>query len=155
MEAHDEAAGASVPPPLVFFIGFILGSVISYIFPIRIFSVFWLQLLGLGPLVIGVSLLVSAGRAFARHKASFDPWEPTRELVMDGPYRFTRNPIYLSFTLIYLGASLVENSLVTLTILIPATILVDRKQILREERYLEKTFGKEYNRYRSKVRRWL
>jgi len=76
-------------------------------------------------------------------------------LVQDGPYRFSRNPIYLSFALMYLGASLIVNSLLPLVVLVLMVVRWDRVQIPREERYLQERFGEEYNRYKAKVRRWI
>ena len=154
-EATPNAVGASAPPPLVFLGGFILGEAIDFFLRIPIWPSTWIQLLGILPLVIGIGLFASAIRTFAVHKTPADPREPTTELVQDGPYGSTRNPIYLSFTLIYLGSSLIFNSLTTLVILVPVLILIDRRQILREEEYLERKFGEEYRRYKAKVRRWI
>ena len=83
------------------------------------------------------------------------PWEPSVELVQDGPYRFSRNPIYLSFAMMYLGASFIFNSVILLVVLALVLVLFDRTQIPREERYLQEKFGEEYSRYRAKVRRWV
>lgn len=71
------------------------------------------------------------------------------------PYRFTRNPIYLSFAITYVGLAFVFNSLPALILLVPLIVGFDRTQILREERYLEGEFGEEYLRYKERVRRWI
>jgi protein-S-isoprenylcysteine O-methyltransferase Ste14 len=76
-------------------------------------------------------------------------------LVQDGPYRFTRNPIYLSFAVIYLGLAFIFNSVYLLFVLGIVLILLDRTQIPNEERYLREKFGEEYDRYKDKVRRWI
>ncbi|HEU5040160.1 MAG TPA: isoprenylcysteine carboxylmethyltransferase family protein, partial [Gemmatimonadales bacterium] len=76
-------------------------------------------------------------------------------LVTDGPYRFTRNPMYLGFTLWYLAGTAWVNSL-WLLVLLPVVLLVmQRGVITREEAYLERRFGREYTEYRARVRRWL
>ncbi len=150
-----KAAGAVVPPPLFFLGGFILGVVINFFFATPIWPGILVQLLGVLVLVLGVWLLTSAFRTLARHKTRPDPWEPTAELVQDGPYSFSRNPIYLSFALMYLGFSCIFNSLFALIVFALVLIVVDRKQIQREERYLEAKFNEEYRRYKSKVRRWI
>jgi protein-S-isoprenylcysteine O-methyltransferase Ste14 len=106
-------------------------------------------------LAFGIGLMAFANRTLVRHKTPINVVDPTTELVTDGPYNFSRNPIYLSFALIYLGATFILNSLPALIILVPVVIATDRNQILREERYLEAKFTEEYHRYKSKVRRWI
>ena len=154
-ETTSKAAGAVAPPPLVFLGGFIFGAVINFFFPIPIWHSIWIQVFGVLPLVLGIWLLVSANMTLRRHKTPPEPWKPSVELVQDGPYRFTRNPIYLSFAVIYLGASFIFNSAFALIMLIPVSVLIDRTQIPREEHYLKEKFGEEYNRYKAKVRRWI
>jgi protein-S-isoprenylcysteine O-methyltransferase Ste14 len=83
------------------------------------------------------------------------PWSPTSALVTDGPYRFSRNPVYLSFAIVYLGFSLLLNSAYILVMLLIVVGLFDRFQIPREERYLRGVFGKEFESYSARVRRWL
>ncbi len=143
------------PPPLIFLGGFVLGMAISFLLPVPIWPSLWIQLFGILPLVVGIWLFASANRTLARHKTPPEPTKATVELVQDGPYRYGRNPFYLSFALIYVGASFLFNSLPALTILIPLLVLIDRGQILREEAYLERKFGDEYSHYKAKVRRWI
>jgi len=84
-----------------------------------------------------------------------DPREPTTAIVTGGPYRFTRNPIYLGFFLIYLGLTFLAG---TLWGVIASPFLlwtVTHSVIHAEEIYLENKFGEEYTRYLSKVRRWI
>jgi protein-S-isoprenylcysteine O-methyltransferase Ste14 len=107
------------------------------------------------PLVLGILLLILANMMFSRHKTPPEPWKPAAELVQDGPYRFTRNPIYLSFALIYLGISLIFNLEFALVLLTPGLVVIDRNQISREELYLKEKFGEEYDRYKARVRRWI
>jgi protein-S-isoprenylcysteine O-methyltransferase Ste14 len=75
--------------------------------------------------------------------------------VRTGPYRWSRNPIYLSFTLLHLGVAFWVNSLWLLVTLIPAVTLMSAVVIPREERYLETRFPSDYVAYRASVRRWL
>jgi protein-S-isoprenylcysteine O-methyltransferase Ste14 len=83
------------------------------------------------------------------------PWTPSTALVQDGPFSFSRNPIYLAFCIMYLGASLIFNSAYILVMLVVVFVLFDRTQIPREERYLEAKFGDEFTRYKAKVGRWI
>ncbi len=140
-----KAAGAVIPLPFIFLGGFIIGVILNLFFPIPIWPSFWIQLLGLIPMVVGIWLFASAGVTFRRHKTPLMPWSPSVELVQDGPYRFTSNPIYLSFALIYLGLAFTFNSVYIIIVLAIAVILFDRTQIQNEERYLQEKFGEEYN----------
>ena len=84
-----------------------------------------------------------------------EPSEPTATIVTYGPFRYSRNPIYLGFTLFYLGLALWRRSLPTL-VLLPAVILLLRRGVIRrEEAYLTRRFGPLYTDYQARVRRWL
>ncbi len=148
-------AGAVVTPSLLFLGGFILGAAVNFIIPIPIWHSIWILLFGIVLSALGVWLISWAIMTFKRHKTSPEPWRPSVELVQDGPYGFTRNPIYLSFALVYLGLSFSLNSTVALIILIPVLFVIDRRQILREEVYLEAKFGNGFDRYKARVRRWI
>jgi len=84
-----------------------------------------------------------------------DPVLPTTAIVTSGPFRFSRNPLYLALTLLYFGLSVAVNSWWGIVVLVPLLIIMHRGVVLREERYLERKFGETYRRYRSKVRRYL
>jgi protein-S-isoprenylcysteine O-methyltransferase Ste14 len=76
-------------------------------------------------------------------------------IVVEGPYRFTRNPLYVASALIYAGIAVRLNGLWA-ALLLPLVLgVVDRGVIEREERYLERKFGEEYLRYKAQVRRWI
>lgn len=90
-----------------------------------------------------------------RAGTNVDPYHPTTAIVEAGPYRYTRNPLYVGMALIYSGISARANALPA-ALLLPAVLhLVDRGVIRREERYLEGKFGDEYLRYKGRVRRWI
>ena len=84
-----------------------------------------------------------------------DPVRPTAAIVTSGPFRFSRNPLYLALTLVYCGLSLAVNSWWGGVVLAPLLVVMHRGVVLREERYLERKFGETYRRYRSQVRRYL
>lgn len=90
-----------------------------------------------------------------RAGTNVDPREPTTAIVTGGPYRFTRNPLYVSMTLMYTGISALANALWPM-LLLPGVLAVMNKGVIeREERYLERKFGDEYLRYKAGVRRWV
>jgi protein-S-isoprenylcysteine O-methyltransferase Ste14 len=107
-------------------------------------------------LIVGGLLLdgMAAG-LFRRRGTAVEPWRPSTALVIEGPYRFSRNPIYLGFAVTYVGLAIAMDSWVALILLIPCLFVVDRFVIQREERYLTHKFGAAYEAYRRKVRRWL
>lgn len=103
----------------------------------------------------GLALELWAIGAFRRRRTAVQPWKPSTALVAEGPYRFSRNPIYLGFAVTYLGLVLALNSWLALALLAPCLLVVDRGVIAREERYLSATFGASYDAYRARVRRWI
>jgi protein-S-isoprenylcysteine O-methyltransferase Ste14 len=153
----SDSAGAIAPPPFIFFGALILGLVLNALFPLHFFPPGPLFTLvpGLPTFIVGLIVGGYEFRALNRAHTSPDPSEPTSSLVTGGPFRYTRNPIYLSFALIYLGATLAFNSLWAIALLLAVFFTIDRGQIPREERYLERTFGEEYRRYKARVRRWI
>jgi protein-S-isoprenylcysteine O-methyltransferase Ste14 len=90
-----------------------------------------------------------------RAQTSLNPSEPVKALVIEGPFKVTRNPIYVGFTLIYIGIALLVNTLWPL-LLLPVVQNVMRQGVIeREERYLERKFGQEYLAYKERVPRWI
>ena len=111
----------------------------------------------LGPLLIlcGLAVGLLGSRGLSRSGTNVDPYKPATTIVTGGPYRFTRNPIYVGFTLMYLGISAWANALLPILLLPLVQQLMRRGVIEREERYLERKFGDEYLRYKERVRRWI
>jgi protein-S-isoprenylcysteine O-methyltransferase Ste14 len=83
------------------------------------------------------------------------PTQPTLALATDGPYRFSRNPLYIAAIGVYLGVTLWVNSLALLLLILPMSWLLHWGIVLREERYLKAKFGDAYRFYQANVRRWL
>ena len=107
-------------------------------------------------LIVGGLLLdgMAAG-LFRRRGTAVEPWKPSTVLINEGPYRFSRNPIYLGFAITYVGLAIAMDSWVALILLVPCLFVIDRFVIQREERYLSLKFGAPYDAYRQQVRRWL
>jgi protein-S-isoprenylcysteine O-methyltransferase Ste14 len=113
------------------------------------------MVLGLPFFVLGIVLCVWAIGLFKRAHTSLIPVVPSAALVAEGPYRFTRNPMYLGLALIYSGTALFFQLSWGLLLLPLVLILVHFLVIVKEEHYLERRFGQVYRRYRLQVRRWL
>jgi protein-S-isoprenylcysteine O-methyltransferase Ste14 len=105
--------------------------------------------------VISIPIVISAVRALLRGRTAFDARKPTTSIVTDGAFRYSRNPTYLSLTLLYVGVALMLDSLWVLVMVVPAVAVTQWGVVLREERYLESKFGEEYRRYAQRVRRWI
>ena len=90
---------------------------------------------------------------FHRADTPFDVRKPASALVTDGPYRFSRNPTYVSLTLVYLGIGMLLNNGWALVLTAPLVVLTDRRVVASEERHLEAKFGDQHLRYKSSVRR--
>ena len=157
MKTKDHA-GVWFPPPLLFLIPLLsaLAAGSRRDWPIVREPASVLPVAGLLAIAIGISLGLSSALSFRVAGSTILPaGRPTTAIVARGPYRFTRNPMYLAMGLAYLGVAALFNSRLAL-ILLPAVVaVVDRFVIRREERYLEAKFGESYARYRSTVRRWL
>ena len=105
--------------------------------------------------VAGLGLIASALGLFFRSETRPEPWQPARFLVAAGPYRYTRNPMYLGMIIVGLAVALAFSSIAAALLSLLAALIVDRIVIRREEAYLARRFGKDYQAYREKVRRWL
>jgi protein-S-isoprenylcysteine O-methyltransferase Ste14 len=110
---------------------------------------------GLFLVVVWLLLGISAVVTFRRAGTTPNPTKPTTALAFGGPYRFTRNPMYLGLVLLVVGLALVMNSIWLVIMSVPVLLLLRQAVILREERYLEGKFGEDYLAYKKRVRRWI
>ncbi len=113
------------------------------------------RLIGIPLVGLGLGLGATAVAAQFRAGTTPDPTEPSTALVQSGPYRFTRNPIYLGMALIYSGMALLLNAVGGLALLPGMIYAFDRGIIHNEETYLEQRFGEEYLDYKKRVHRWI
>ena len=105
--------------------------------------------------VLSVALFVTATRAFKAAGTPVPGNQPATAFVRSGPYRFSRNPIYLAFSLLQLGLALLVNSLTMVMTLALAVAVMALVVIPREERYLAQRFPSEYSAHKASTRRWL
>jgi protein-S-isoprenylcysteine O-methyltransferase Ste14 len=105
--------------------------------------------------LLAIGLFLFAVRTFRAAGTPVPGNRPTTTIVRTGPYRFSRNPIYLAFSLLQLGIALWVNSLWLVLTLLAAVAVMSLVVIPREERYLEARFPAEYSPYKASVRRWL
>src|SRR5881296_1239027 len=156
-DASNDTSGVGFPPPLLYAGGFAVGYGAHRLLPIRLWPTPTTleSVLGWGLLVAGVLLAASAAYLFRRAGTTPNPTKPTSALVIWGPYRFTRNPMYVGMATLYVGGTLLLNDLWPLALLPVVIALVQRRVIAKEEAYLERTFGDVYRAYKARVRRWI
>jgi protein-S-isoprenylcysteine O-methyltransferase Ste14 len=151
----DVANLGFVRPPFVYLGSIALGLVFHLVWPTRLVPPSVSTPIGVPVTLLAIALFISAVRAFRAAGTPVPGNRPTTAIVRTGPYRFSRNPIYLAFSLFQLGLSFWINSLALLITLVPAAALMWLVVIPREERYLEARFPSEYLAYKASVRRWL
>lgn len=148
--------GVGVHPPLFFLSAFLLGVVINdRVRRLPIFEVDKWPWLGAVIGVAGVVLVATGRSAMIKQGTNVNPTQPTTTLVENGPFRFSRNPLYVGLTLIYIALSLLLNTWWSLFLLVPVWLVMHRFVVKREEVYLENKFGATYLTYRDRVRRYL
>jgi protein-S-isoprenylcysteine O-methyltransferase Ste14 len=105
--------------------------------------------------LLGLGLAFGAMTQFGRAKTTVDPHGSVSAIVIDGPYRFSRNPIYVGLVCFLIGMPLVLGTLWGLVLSPLFIVLMNNLVVQHEEAYLEKKFGDEYTNFKSRVRRWL
>lgn len=159
MTDHKDAAAVRIMPPLIPLIAILLSVVLNRVWPIT---------LGIAPITpgrywIGGGLIVGAVfvlglwpvMLFRRAGQNPIPWTPTPQIERRGPFRFTRNPMYLQMIVTCVGLAIIMVNwwLILFTPLVGW--LLQHHVILPEEAYLAQKFGPEYLDYQRRVRRWL
>src|SRR5687767_4556276 len=151
-------AGVFVPPPLLFALP-LLGAILLHSrrpWPSAEGGSATLVIGGFAAIGGAIALVLASIATFRQAETTILPaGRPTTSIVERGPYRVTRNPMYLSMALAYLGASIALNNFWAIVFLPAILIVVDVFVIRREERYLASKFGQAYRDYCSRVRRWL
>jgi protein-S-isoprenylcysteine O-methyltransferase Ste14 len=155
-DTRQDTAGVLVRPPLAWALAAVAGVVLNWFVPVP-FVPPELPAVTIGIVVFGLALVlfVWAVTTMTRGGSNVPTSMPTKAIVEAGPYRFTRNPIYLGFMLSLLGLAVGLNSLWSLVTLVLFFVVIRYGVVAREEAYLERKFGAVYRGYTARVRRWL
>ena len=153
--AADVANFGLIRPPFVYLGSIGLGLLVHFFCPMQLFPPSIGVPLGVTAVLVAGALFISAIRTLRKAGTPVPGNRPTTTIVRRGPYRYSRNPIYLAFTLLQIGLAAWVNSLGLLLTLLPALALMMLVVIPREERYLEARFPSEYLPYKAAVRRWV
>jgi protein-S-isoprenylcysteine O-methyltransferase Ste14 len=142
-------------PPLWFALAIALMVAVHGLVPIAQLVSWPLRAAGAVPILAGIGLAIWAERRFKRAGTAVRPFEPSSALVENGPFRFTRNPMYIGLLLVLAGVFVLLGTLGPL--LVPPAFfwLLQARFVLREEAHMERHFGARYLDYRRRVRRWL
>ena len=144
-----------INPPLYFFAAVLGMAGLHFGLPVRTLLAFPWNLIGLAPLAVGFWLGLAGMRTFKRAGTTVKPFEESTALITGGVFNLTRNPLYLSLTLMLVGLAALFGSLTPWALVPPFALLMHRGFIAPEERLLEEEFGEEYLAYKRRVRRWL
>jgi len=151
-----DTANVIIRPPIAWASAVLAGLVLNWLLPLS-FIPAAVPAGALGAMVFALALaLVACAIATMTRAGSNVPTNlPTTTIVDTGPYRFTRNPIYLGMFLGLIGLAIAFENLWLLLMLVPFALVIRYGVVAREEAYLERRFGDDYRRYRASVRRWL
>jgi protein-S-isoprenylcysteine O-methyltransferase Ste14 len=142
-------------PPLLYGLALAAGFLVQWIAPHPIVSSNAGYSIGGVLLAFGVFLAIWGRRVMERAGTNVNPTLPSTALVATGPFLFSRNPLYVALTLIYIGLALLANALWVLVLIVPVLLILHYGVVRREELYLEAKFGDAYREYRSGVRRYF
>jgi protein-S-isoprenylcysteine O-methyltransferase Ste14 len=155
----DDTAGTAqviVRPPIAWGLAVIAGLALGWLVPLPFLPANlpagWL---GAAVFVLALALFAWAIVTITRAGSNVPTYLPTTTIVESGPYRFTRNPIYLGMFLGLIGLAIAFDNLWLLMTLVPFALVIRYGVVAREETYLERKFGDVYRGYGARVRRWL
>jgi protein-S-isoprenylcysteine O-methyltransferase Ste14 len=152
---EQDKAGVLAPPPLIYLGALIFGLILGRRFPISFLPRKMARGIGWPLLGGGVLLLGWFEWAMRQADTPTSPYKPAERIATEGPFRYSRNPGYLSMAMIYAGIASLANALWAILLLPVALLVIRRGVIEREERYLERKFDEEYLSYKARVRRWI
>ncbi len=144
-----------VPPPLIYLAGLLIGLALDAAWPAAFLPAHAQYVAGGVVIAVSLGLFAVVLGAFARAGTSIDHRRPTTSIIASGPLRYSRNPVYVSMTLLLIGLGLAIDSAWIVAMSVPAALVTHRFVILKEEAFLAKKFGQDYERYRETVRRWV
>jgi protein-S-isoprenylcysteine O-methyltransferase Ste14 len=142
-------------PPTLFYFCIILMVLLTWLWPARRIIDSPFNILGVVPLCVGVGISIWGSQKFESVGTTIKTFDEPNELVTDGLFQLSRNPMYLGFALALLGIWMIQGALSPLVGVIVFVVVTDRWYIPFEERMLSVSFGPEFERYRSRTRRWI
>jgi protein-S-isoprenylcysteine O-methyltransferase Ste14 len=154
-ETENDTAGILAPPPLIYGGCVLAGLGLDWLWPVPVLPDPVQYTVGGTLMAAAFALIAWVLVHFRRARTPIDPYKPTTALITDGPFRLSRNPAYVSLTLLAAGIGVAADSPWVLAATATACGIMHHGVIHREERYLEQIFGEDYARYKETVRRWV
>ncbi len=155
MASDPDSPHVIVLPPLLYVAALAAGLLLNWAAPFPILSGDARYWAGGALAAIGVLIAAWARSLMERAGTNVNPMLPTTAIVTTGPFRFSRNPLYVALNLMYVGLALLTNAGWVLALIVPVLLVMHYGVIRREERYLDAKFGDAYRGYRARVRRYL
>ncbi len=152
-EEKKDAPDIIMLPPMLMVLFICAGVIVGWAMPVQLSHGWgWIGLV----LVIAAFTLAEWGkRTFQKAGTNVAPNLPATTIVSDGPFQYTRNPMYFAFLMIYAGLAFLTGLPAMLLLIFPLFYILDQKVIVPEEEYLSEKFGEEYLEYKNQVRRWV
>jgi protein-S-isoprenylcysteine O-methyltransferase Ste14 len=150
-----DTPGVVAPPPLIVLAFVAVGFLFHWFWPLLFAIGVGYDILGGVLIVAGLAIAIWGRNLFIRAGTNVEPYKPTTAIVDEGPFAYSRNPLYLCMFAVYLGIALVTGNAWLLLLAVPLFFIMHYGVIAREERYLEAKFGEAYLNYKRRVRRWL
>jgi protein-S-isoprenylcysteine O-methyltransferase Ste14 len=153
--AGPDRPGVIAMPPLLYGGAFVVVVAARLVSPMPITT--WAIALptGLALSVAAIAIARWGRKTMQAAGTNINPGLPATTVVRSGPFRYSRNPLYVALTLLYLGLTLAVNTWWGLVVLIPLLVTMHVGVVVREERYLDRKFGDSYRQYCSSVRRYV
>ena len=152
---ENDGKASQALPPAYLLVAIILQLLLHFMVPVvRLIPAPW-NLLGILPLALGTAMNLIADGAFKRVETTVKPFQESSELVTDGIYAYTRNPMYVGYLLMLTGLAILTRSLTPWLVIPVFAVLMVRVFIQDEERMLTEKFGETWDKYSRRVRRWV
>ncbi len=157
MEDQEKYFKGIIPPPILFFTLALIGFIAKWLLPFDLIFHTWPTRLIIGmPLFMLSGLIaINALIIMKKNETAINYNNPSTKFIIEGPFRFTRNPLYLSLLLVMGSIAIIANSAWHIITLVLLFLIFNYGVVAREEHYLENSFGGEYIQYKNKVRRWI
>jgi len=151
----QDSPGVIAFPPLIWLVNAVISVLVHLFIRVPIMSYRVCLVCGIVFIILAPTLALSAFMTMKAGGTNILPSKPALTIVRNGPFRFTRNPVYLAFCLLQVALGFFLNDWITLFFVVPLALIFHYGVVLREERYLIAKFGEPYLKYKCQVRRWI
>ena len=156
INASSDNPGVIAFPPLIWAVGAVISVLVHFfVIQVPIMRYGICLVCGIVLVILAPTLALSALVTFKKAGTNVDPAKPALTIVRGGPFRFTRNPMYLALCLLQVALGFFLNDWITLLFVVPLALILHYGVILREEKYLTAKFGEPYLQLKRDVRRWF